>query len=875
MKFAFLIHPLTPETSRLLELLTRDGAGGLRNAWGQDLASFCLLFHEAVRQGMAGPGDGSVPRHRADAAKRVRVVDELANLVSARGVAAEGRLYEIPMCPAEILENPAAAMEAILEAIEQASQWGARIVGLGSMTGIVGGQGTYTAEHSPIAVTTGNSLTVYAALENLHHACRELDVDLAEETVAVLGVPGSIASAAARLLAPQCRSLILAARRDSSRARELAGELGAELTLTIPAAVRRARVVFSATSSGDCIEQGWLRPGSIVADVGIPTDVCGTECLREDVLILSGGLSRVPATTSLDSIYLRFHQGMVPSCLAETMLLALENRPERFSLGRVLLPERIDEIGRLARSHGFEFSRLFSFGLPLDESALVRFRKAAYRSEGRGGNGKVPVRGASRRRVRKDQETVPLGQRTASLYARHLNPVLVALGGKSGLARVFVRGRGMELWDAEGRRCLDFVAGFGSVNLGHNHPAVVAALREAMDQEAPGFCPSGLSPRAAALAEQLAILAPGGLEMVYFANSGTEAVEAALKLARLATGRSGLLSCERSFHGKTLGALSVTASGEYRRPFGPLLPKCRTIPYGDVDALERALSGRRFAAFVVEPLQAEGGMNVPPEGYLRHAQDLCRKAGTLLVVDEVQTGLGRTGAMFAVDHEGVEPDVLTLAKSLGGGLVPIGAMLTRRDLWMRAYGTLQSFALHSSTFGGGSLACAAGLATLGVLAEENLAANAAARGRQLLDGLSQVCRRCDLLEEVRGKGLLVGMHFKPAPARLIALWKEVGGESLHPYLVPDFDALLRTGPVLYVMQSLLQEHGIYAQVARSNPLVLRVQPPLIVSAEEIDRFLAAMGECCRVLDSSYKMFDGITAKSALGQHRPAPRSEAR
>ncbi len=321
----------------------------------------------------------------------------------------------------------------------------------------------------------------------------------------------------------------------------------------------------------------------------------------------------------------------------------------------------------------------------------------------------------------------------------------MGLGRNNGFVKTFVRGLGNELWDADGKAYLDFVAGFGALNLGHNHPAVVRSVRAALDEQASGFTPAAINPLAAALAEQLVALAPPGLEMVFFANSGTEAVEAGLKLARATTQRPGLLSCERSFHGKSLGSLSVTGNGVYQRPFGPLLPECQTVPFGDVSALERSLHTRRFAAFIVEPIQGEGGMIVPPAGYLRAAQELCRATGTLLIVDEVQTGLGRTGTLFAVDEEGVEPDVLTLAKSLGGGLVPLGAMLCRRDLWMKAYGSAQTFALHTSTFGGGSLACAAGLATLRVLRDEDLCANARARGQQLQQGLQDLAGRCDLV----------------------------------------------------------------------------------------------------------------------------------
>ena len=242
------------------------------------------------------------------------------------------------------------------------------------------------------------------------------------------------------------------------------------------------------------------------------------------------------------------------------------------------------------------------------------------------------------------------------------------MGGPSGLTRTFVRGEGAELFDESGRAYLDFVAGFGSLNLGHNHPDVVAAVTSALSQQAPGFSPGSVNPLAAALAERLVAITPRGLEIVFFTNSGAESIEAALKLARAATGRSGLLSCQGSFHGKTFGALSVTGNRTYQGPFGPLVPDCQAIPYGDVKALELALATRRHAAFVVEPIQGEGGMVTPPPGYLAEAHRLCREAGTLFIADEVQTGLGRTGPLFAVERDGIEPDILTLAKSLGGGL---------------------------------------------------------------------------------------------------------------------------------------------------------------------------------------------------------------
>ncbi len=862
MKFAFLVHPLTEETQWLSSL-----QWGSKGWLTQDLIGLCLHLHGSMLE---------LERARAmELPKQVRVVDELPGLVSATGAKSEGRLYEIPMDAYAILDDNHQAMEYMQQAVDMAADWGAKIVGLGSMTGVIGSQGRFLADHAPVPVTTGNSLTVHAAVENLIHASFEAGMDLSRETLAVVGIPGSIATAAARVLAPCCRSLVLVARQLSSRSTRIADELDAELLLDIPEALRRARVVFSATSSGSCIEQGWLRPGTLVTDVAVPTDVQGNAPQRDDVLILTGGLSRVPGTMSMDSNYLWFHHGMVPSCLAETTVLGLEDRTECFSLGRDLEPERIEEIGQLARKHGFTFSHLYSFGVPLAESALARYRKAVARSVTRGSSQRRRSEGRSKWWQEEPAPTAEqLGPRAADLYRRYVNPVLMALSARNGFVKTLVRGEGTRVWDAEGNCYLDFVGGYGSLNLGHNHPAVVEAVQRALSAGAPGFSPAAVNPFAAALAEQLATISPPGLEMTFFANSGTEAVEAALKLARKATGRSGLLYCHGSYHGKSLGSLSVTGNPMYQKPFEPLVPDCVPVPYGDLELLERHLSERHFAAFIVEPIQAEGGMIVPPPGYLREAQRLCRRVGTLLIVDEVQTGLGRTGTMFAVDHLGVEPDMMTLAKSLSGGLVPIGAMLARRDLWQKAYGTIQTFALHTNTFGGGSLACAAGLAALEVLRQENLAANAEARGRELLEGLGRLCHRCTGLREVRGEGLLIGLEFNPLPESIRSQMRQLGSGELGSHLVPNLEAMLDGHIALYVMLVLLEEHRIYTQTARSNPRVLRIEPPLSVTAEEVARFLQAAEACCLEADFCNNLVDGIVAKTGLGQHQSKAQDES-
>ena len=382
---------------------------------------------------------------------------------------------------------------------------------------------------------------------------------------------------------------------------------------------------------------------------------------------------------------------------------------------------------------------------------------------------------------------------------------------------------------------------------------------------------SAVNPYAAQLAEELVGISPPGLEMVFFCNSGTESVEAALKLARKATGRAGLLHCDRSFHGKSLGALSITGNPEYQKPFGPLLPGCESIPFGDLAALRRALATRQFAAFVVEPVQAEAGMIVPEDDYLREAQTLCRAQGTPLIVDEVQTGMGRTGSMFAVDALGVEPDIMTVAKSLGGGLMPIGAMLCRRDLWLKAYGSLDNFALHTSTFGGGSLACAAGLAAIGAIRDEGLLENAVVRGRQLHEGLSRLVRESDILKEVRGRGLLLGLEFQPLSDEIATAWKAVDESGLMPFLVPKLDDLINNIPGLYAMQVLLDAHGIYTQVARSNPLVLRIQPPLTITSEQVDHFLVALERVTSEWELGTHVLSTVISKSVIGHHDAAQR----
>jgi putrescine aminotransferase len=408
----------------------------------------------------------------------------------------------------------------------------------------------------------------------------------------------------------------------------------------------------------------------------------------------------------------------------------------------------------------------------------------------------------------------------AAAWARHVNPTFVQLLGVYGYGRVFVRARGVRMWDAEGRGYLDALAGFGAMNLGHSHPRLLRRLAAHLEAEAVALNHVGPAPEAAALAERLAGLVGGDLSVVMFSSSGAEAVEAALKLAHLVTGRTGLVGCVNGYHGTNLGTLALMGSARMRAPFSAWLPPERSVPFGDTAALKQALAKRDVAAFVVEPILGEGGVLAGPPGWLREAQVLCREAGALFVLDEVQTGLGRTGADFAFRALGVEPDVLCLAKSLGGGLVPVAATLCRPEHHRKAYGRMDRFDLQSSTYGGNALGMVVADEVLDVLRDEGLAANAAARGTELVESLRRGLSGHPLVKEVRGYGLLCAIELGPTGAGLVQRLVPgmVGGVSRQ--VLGQWAALK------------LLEAGVVAQPASQRWEVLRLEPPLTIDAAD-------------------------------------------
>src|SRR4051794_1083863 len=411
------------------------------------------------------------------------------------------------------------------------------------------------------------------------------------------------------------------------------------------------------------------------------------------------------------------------------------------------------------------------------------------------------------------------------LYARTINPQFVRLLRTIGFDRRWARGDGAYLYDADGTRFLDLLGGFGMYNVGRNNPRVRAALIEALRLETPGKVQLGISPLPGLLADALLARAPSSLGRVLFTSSGTEAVESALKLGRAATGRSKVVSCEHGFHGLTLGSLSAAGDAAFTERFGPLLPGFSLVPFGDLVALEQALRAEDVAVFIVEPVQGHGP-HFPSEGYLQGAQELSRRYGTLFCVDEVQTGFGRTGKLFALDHWGLEPDLVTVAKALSGGYVPVGALIMSTAVYDAVFDSLEHALAHGSTFAPNDLAMAAGLATLAELDEQGLPQRAAELGALLLEQTRPLTERYEVVRDVRGLGLIWAIEFEEPP----------GGSR-------SWRLLERVQPGLFaqlVVVPLFGEHKILSQVAGHDSNVIKILPPLMLSEADVEWFVGAL-----------------------------------
>jgi ornithine--oxo-acid transaminase len=412
------------------------------------------------------------------------------------------------------------------------------------------------------------------------------------------------------------------------------------------------------------------------------------------------------------------------------------------------------------------------------------------------------------------------------LWARTINPQFARVLRTIGFDRTWARAEGAYLYDADGARYLDLLGGFGMYGVGRNNPRVRAALVEALELKTPGMLAMGTTLLPGLLAEQLIGLAGGRIERCLFTSSGTESVEAAIKLGRAATGRSRVLSAEHGFHGLTLGSLSANGNEEFTARFQPLLPGFGQVPFDDLAALEAELRREDVALFLVEPLQGKG-VNLPPDGYLEGAQELCRRYGTLFCVDEVMTGFGRTGRMFAFQYRGLEPDLVTVAKTLSGGYVPVGALLMARSVHEAVFDSMSHAMSHGSTFAPNELAMAAGLATLHELREQHLVEQSARLGERLLELTRPLVEEFEVVRDVRGLGLAWAIEFA-----------EPESEGRRTYRMIE-----RAQPGLFaqlVVVPLFTKHRILTQVAGHDMAVIRILPPLVLTDADVEEFADAL-----------------------------------
>jgi len=436
------------------------------------------------------------------------------------------------------------------------------------------------------------------------------------------------------------------------------------------------------------------------------------------------------------------------------------------------------------------------------------------------------------------------------LYEQHVNPQWVRLLDILEMNVSYNRCEGAELHTSDGRVILDFNSGYCVHNAGHNHPRIIAALKDELDKCGPAMLQAHVPELAGKLAGRLCGLAGGRVNKVFFGSSGSEGVEAAIKFARAHTKRTGILGALGGFHGLTCGALSLMSNNFWKEGFGAMLPAAEFVPYGDIGELEKKLRGKTFAAFIVEPVQAEGGVLIPPKDYLSAAQALCRRYGTLFVLDEVQTGFFRTGLFLAGHHSGVDPDIVILAKAISGGLVPCSAVLMTDAVYKSVYSSFKRALVHTSTFSENGLAMRAGLATLDVLEDERLGQRAAASGERLRSALKERLSGYEMFGEVRGLGLLNAIEFKaPRSLKLRVAFESLA--MIHPAVFGEI-----------LVMRLFRDHEMLNQICGNNFMVLKVSPPLMIEDPHLDGFVSAIAQVAELMHT----FDGFwTEATGLAQ----------
>lgn len=780
-------------------------------------------------------------------------------ITSANGQQCEGMLQFIPLTAEQMLSRPHDIAERVLRGVRFFHEQGAELVGLGGFTAIVGNRGIQTLKDSPVPVTTGNSLTAYATYRGLLTCMTAMNLAPDGAEIAIVGYPGSIALAVARMLLPSgCRLHLVHRRGGQSALDDIPNEYHRQIKLhtCIDSCYESVRLYVAASSSGGLIDPHRLMPGCVIMDTALPKDVLPGANSRRDILVIDGGLVSAISSVRFGAMVL----GLDPrrglnGCLAETIILSLEGRAEPFSLGRELPVDKVMEIGKIAERHGFFPEPLFSGGQIITQERLMDISSHhANRSCKR-----YSLDGFNREKARAE---------VFHCFGEHINPILLDFYRFNHVDRAFYHGEGCWLTDMDGTRYLDFVAGYGCLNMGHSHPKVIAALKVHLERKLPTFVQYLSAPvQSSLLAKRLSDLTGGRLGRVFLSNSGTEAIEAALKLAMAANDKPTILYCTNGYHGKTLGSLSVTGRAKHRTPFEPLLGRCEEIPFGDSDALELRISKGDICAFIMEPIQGEGGVILPPDGYLTKVRELCRDHDCVWILDEIQTGLGRTGKMFACEWENVYPDILVLAKSLSGGMIPIGATLSGIDLWQRAYGNIDDFALHTSTFGGGNFAATAALASLDIIQDEHLPDNARQVGTFLRSELEKLAEKYYFIRAVRGRGLMIAIEFhndmtdgvnslvrelaSRLPINIPTTYRMLSGKvRTHlEHAIQELERNLEDMFVLRLMTKLSREHGILTFVTANNNRVMRIQPPLILSMQEARKFLAAFNAVCEDLSN--------------------------
>jgi len=429
------------------------------------------------------------------------------------------------------------------------------------------------------------------------------------------------------------------------------------------------------------------------------------------------------------------------------------------------------------------------------------------------------------------------------LHKEYVNPGFARVLKIIGYDETYTKGEGPYLYDQEGNKYLDFLGGYGVYNLGRNHPKIKQVLHDLLDLDRPNMIQMDCPLLAGMLAERLTQMGKKsypGLDAVFFTNSGAESVEGSLKFARAATGRDRFVYLDHAFHGLTLGALSVNGSKHFTSGFGTLLP-ATPVPMNDLDALERELKKGDVAAFIAEPIQGKG-VYIPDDRFLPEAQRLCHEYETFFIVDEVQAGLGRTGRFFCGERWKISPDIVTISKALSGGYVPVGAILTRREIHSKVFSGLERAVVHSNTFGMNELAMGAGLAMLEVLEDEDLIANAARMGERFLTGLEQFKGRYEMVKDVRGKGLMVAIEFGP-PKSL----KLKGGWTALEKVQEGLFAQM-------VVMGLMHDHRLLTQVSGHRVNIIKFLPPLIIGEEEVAYALDALA---KVLADAHRFPGGL------------------